>query len=73
MMQQYLNTREAAEYLGVSVSLLERYRQLREGPSFVRIGRSVRYRREDIDDFATLGRVPTSSISRRKASFGTSN
>lgn len=56
-MNQYMNTQEAAAYLGTSTSLLERYRQLREGPTFVRIGRCVRYRRSDLDDYMSRALV----------------
>lgn len=47
-----LTTREAAERLGIGRQTLERWRAAGGGPSFVRLGRrSVRYRREDVDDF----------------------
>ena len=55
-MHQYMNTPQAAAYLGVSISLLERLRQVRQGPAFVRIGRCVRYRREDLDNFTSRAR-----------------
>ncbi|RYG88776.1 DNA-binding protein [bacterium] len=47
-----MNTREAAVYLGLSKSTLEKMRTQRDdGPPFVRLGRgAVRYRVRDLDD-----------------------
>ena len=42
-------TREAAEYLGLSKPTLERYRLTGDGPPFCKLGKSVRYRRVDLD------------------------
>lgn len=46
-----MTTIDAARYLGVSRALLEHWRQRREGPRFVKFGRSIRYRRADLDEF----------------------
>ena len=54
-----LNEREAANMLGCSVALLRKWRSCGEGPAFVKIGRLVRYRREDIDVFLDAHRVQT--------------
>ncbi len=47
--------REAAEFLGVSVHTLARWRVLGTGPAFVKFSRAkqaiVRYRREDLERF----------------------
>lgn len=48
---RYLRTPEAAQYIGISRGSLERWRLTRDGPPFVRIGKSVRYRRLDLDKF----------------------
>ena len=48
----YLNTREAARYVGLAASTLKRYRLSGEGPVFHRLGGRVRYRREDLDAWA---------------------
>lgn len=34
---------EAAEYLGVPIKTLEKWRYIREGPAFFKVGRHVRY------------------------------
>ena len=53
----YMTTMEAAVYLGVSTALMERWRQLRIGPPYIRIGRSIRYRRSDVDEYMWQHRV----------------
>jgi excisionase family DNA binding protein len=45
----YFTPREAAEYLRSSTSTLAKARLTKRGPTFVRIGRAVRYRQSDID------------------------
>ena len=45
-----LRTPEAAEYLGLASSTLEKMRVLRTGPVFIRLGgRAVGYDRADLD------------------------
>ena len=45
----YLNDHQAAEYTGLSVATLRRDRFQKRGFPYVKFGRSVRYRREDLD------------------------
>jgi excisionase family DNA binding protein len=47
--ETFLSTREAARVLGINRKTLEALRARGEGPPHLRIGRSVRYRREDLD------------------------
>lgn len=47
----WLDTPTASRYLSLSESLLEKYRARGEGPPFVRLGRAVRYRREQLDQW----------------------
>lgn len=44
----YYTTREAAEITGHSTKAFEAWRLRGEGPRFVKLGRSVRYRGEDL-------------------------
>lgn len=44
-----LNENQVAEYQDMSLGSLRKWRLVREGPKFVRIGRTVRYRRRDVD------------------------
>ena len=55
-------TPEAADYLGLSKNTLNRWRHTGDGPRFVKLGRAVRYRREDLDEWvASCSRASTSS------------
>ena len=47
----YMSSSIAAEYLGVSIKSLEKWRLLREGPPYVKLGRAVRYRQIDLDAY----------------------
>jgi predicted DNA-binding transcriptional regulator AlpA len=51
--------REAAGFLGCSVALMRKWRLFREGPSYVKMGRLVRYRQEDLTAFLDSHRVET--------------
>ena len=44
-----MNTREAAAYLRLGKPTIERFRITGEGPSYLKLGRVVRYRRCDLD------------------------
>lgn len=47
--QNFLDSNEAAEYLGLQRTTLEAWRCRGGGPRFVKLGRAVRYRRVDLD------------------------
>lgn len=52
MQHALLNTKQAANYLGVSASFLEKDRWAGSRIPFVRVGsRSIRYRHEDLLNF----------------------
>ena len=44
-------TREAATYLDLTKSTLEAWRCRGSGPTFVKLGKAVRYRKQDLDEF----------------------
>jgi excisionase family DNA binding protein len=46
---EYLTTSQAAAYLGLSESLLEKRRCTGGGPRYSKIGKAVRYLRDDLD------------------------
>jgi hypothetical protein len=54
-----LNEREAAGVIACSVALMRKWRLFREGPSYVKIGRLVRYRQDDLNAFLDSHRVET--------------
>ncbi len=68
---KYTNTRGAAAHLACSASFLEKCRVTGGGPAFVKLGRAVRYRLEDLDAFASA-RVhgSTSEYIRARAAAG---
>ncbi|RXH05805.1 helix-turn-helix transcriptional regulator [Bradyrhizobium vignae] len=59
--ENYLNPKEAAAYLKSSTSTLAKRRLSGSGPRFTRIGRAIRYRKSDLDDF--MGAHTASSTS----------
>jgi predicted DNA-binding transcriptional regulator AlpA len=70
-----LKEAEAARYLSVSVSFLRqarsnsKHRSTTPGPKYVRIGRSVRYIRSDLDKFLAENRVPGNACAPVKANL----
>jgi excisionase family DNA binding protein len=54
-------TSEAAEHVRLGKPTLERLRLIGGGPVFVRLGRAVRYRRVDLDDWLESRRVHSTS------------
>jgi predicted DNA-binding transcriptional regulator AlpA len=44
-----LNEREVAKMLSLSVASVRRWRLLRRGPRYLKIGAAVRYRLEDVE------------------------
>ena len=48
---------DAARYIGLSRAYLRQARQRGGGPAYVRIGRAVRYRVNDLDAFLEAHRV----------------
>lgn len=46
------NVSEAAQYLGLAVSTLNKWRcYQQEGPAYIKLGKAVRYRQEDLDAY----------------------
>jgi len=50
-MQNFLDTKDAADYLDLKPATLEAWRCRGGGPRFVKLGRSVRYRRADLNEW----------------------
>lgn len=48
-MEKLLNTKQLAEYFGVSESTIVQYRLNGIGPKYIKIGHLVRYRKIDAD------------------------
>lgn len=54
---QVVDERQAAAYLSLSVKTLQARRAAHRAPPFLKIGRSVRYRLQDLDDFLSAHRI----------------
>ena len=50
--QKYTNTKGAAEHLACSSSYLEKCRVTGLGPKFIKIGKAVRYKIDELDAWA---------------------
>lgn len=48
---EIMNEKQLAAYLNISVGSVRRWRLFRQGPKFMKIGASVRYRREDVSSW----------------------
>lgn len=46
-----MSPKEAAEYVGRSVSTLREWRKAEEGPPWIRRGRIIEYRRDKLDEW----------------------
>ncbi len=58
-----LTAKEAADYVGVKVSTLAKWRQLGIGPRYsAALGRDPRYHRDDLDEFLWGGGLVTNSV-----------
>lgn len=51
--QIYMDTKEAAQFLCLSVSALRKWRMINFGPRGIKFGRVVRYRLSDLEAWAT--------------------
>ena len=58
---RYLRTKEAASYLNVSTSWLEKLRVRGGGPPFSRLGARVVYRCDDLESWVAQHRVRSTS------------
>ncbi len=57
VLETLLNEHDVARVIGLSVASVRRWRLMKQGPRYLKVGSSVRYRPEDI--FAWLETRPT--------------
>ena len=62
---EFMDTRAAAAWLGLSHRTLEGYRVSGGGPEFHRFGNRVRYRRSDLDAWAAKRRAASTAQADR--------
>lgn len=56
-----MNVQQAAVYLGLAVSTLNKWRCHGGGPVFIKMGRAVRYRVEDLEKFLNTSATDSTS------------
>ena len=52
-----MTTRQAADYLGLSVHTLNKWRWDGRGPRYIKLGAAVRYRQDELDRFIEAGQT----------------
>jgi len=62
-----MRVRQAAEYVGVSKSLLDKLRCYGGGPAYAKLGTSVIYNTDDLDAWVAARRVEPANDNRRAA------
>lgn len=60
---ELLDETGAAEYLGVSRSLLQKWRHFRKGPVYVKIGRYIRYDPRDLEKYILSQKIDPAACS----------
>jgi hypothetical protein len=55
MSREYLSPREVSELFGIPVRSLEAMRGVRKGPPYYKLGKCVKYRLRDVQDFIEAG------------------
>jgi excisionase family DNA binding protein len=58
-----MTTKDAAAYVGLSEGTLEKLRLTGEGPTYLKLGRAVRYVAADLDAWLVARRVNSTSQS----------
>jgi len=61
--QTVMTVSQAANYLGLAVSTLNKWRCHGGGPIFIKMGRAVRYRVEDLEAFIQNRQMESTSSS----------
>jgi len=56
-MEETLTDKIAAKKIGVAVQTLRNWRHQRRGPAYLKLGRSVRYRLDDLNKFMENNRI----------------
>ena len=68
--ETYMTPAEAAKYLRTSVSTLAKRRVYNSSPTYIKLGRAIRYRRSDLDAFMEAQLATSTSNDNSNASRG---
>ena len=52
-----MSVEQAADYLGLAVSTLNKWRCVGNGPTYFKMGRAVRYAEKDLEDYLISSRA----------------
>ena len=63
-MEQYLNEKQVSDRYGWGLSTLRNWRFLRRGPAYSKIGKAVRYRVVDLEEFMSRHRIDPAETQR---------
>ena len=58
-MSEYITERELAELLGLGLSTIQQMRYAGRGPHYLKVGRRIRYAREDVDRWRQANTIKT--------------
>lgn len=61
---QYVTESVAAQYLGMRVPTLRKWRAKNDGPVWRKFGRAVRYRISDLEAYAEMSRAGGNSVDK---------
>jgi excisionase family DNA binding protein len=64
-LEPLLSTDQVAEYLGIAVNTLEKWRVQGKGPAYHKLGVFIRYRKSDVDAWIDRQRINTTEDERR--------
>ncbi|MEL6258617.1 MAG: helix-turn-helix domain-containing protein [Pseudomonadota bacterium] len=59
-----LNENELAQYLNIEAETLKKWRRLGQGPAFTKVGKSVRYRWQEIERYLDAQTVSNTAEAR---------
>jgi hypothetical protein len=63
LINQVVNENQASKIIGRAVQTLRNDRHLRQGPPYIKLGRSVRYKVGDLLDYIQSHRVDPEAVS----------
>ena len=59
MNSDFLTSCQAAEYLGVALEALGKWRSRKIGPAYYKVGRQVQYKKTDLDEWRERQKIIT--------------
>lgn len=63
----WMNEKQLAAYWGISCKTLQRWRAVGDGPKYVKVGKSIRYRRSDAAEFETNAAITETRLHKHRS------